>query len=110
MENGYVQEVALDFVKAVKQSVEYQEYEMQVAKIKRQPELYVKVNEFRQKNFVIQNTEKSDDIMDRIDELEQEYEELREIPLVEDFLEAETSFCRMMQEINILVTRELDFQ
>lgn len=105
-----MQGAALDFVRAVKESAEYQEYEMQLAKIKRQPELYEKVNEFRQKNYVIQNMESSDDIMDRMEELEQEYEQLRDIPLVEDFLEAETSFCRMMQEINMFITKELDFQ
>lgn len=110
MENGGMQKAALDFVGAVKASAEYQEYEMQLAKIKNQPELYEKVNEFRQKNFIIQNTENSEDILDRMEELEREYEEVREVPLVDDFLEAETSFCRMMQEINMFITKELDFQ
>lgn len=110
MTDDYMQDVAMDFVRAVKQSEEYREYAMQLAKIKMQPELYEKVNEFRQKNYILQNTGNNEDLMDRMDELECEYEELREIPLVEDFLGAETSFCRMMQETNRFITKELDFQ
>lgn len=101
---------ALEFAEAIKNSPEFRQYEMQLIKIKKQPELYLKVNEFRQKNFMIQNTEDADTLMDRMDELEQEYEELKENPLAEDFLEAETSFCRKMQEIHLLITEELNFQ
>lgn len=110
MTDRHMHDAAVGFVSAVKQTKEYVEYEMQLTKIKMQPELYEKVNEFRQKNFAIQNTEDSEKLMDRMDELEHEYEELRSIPLVEDFLEAETAFCRLMQEVNIFITRELNFQ
>lgn len=110
MESGYMQEAVLDLVRAVKSSEEYRNYELQLAELKKQPVLYDKVNEFRQKNFHIQNTETSENIMDCMDELEKEYEELRENSLVEEFLEADTSFCRMMQEINIFITKELDFE
>ena len=41
---------------------------------------------------------------------EQEYMKFRENPLVEDFLRAELAFCRMMQEVNILITAEIDFE
>ena len=110
MADKHMHDAAVEFVSAVKQSKEYMEYEMQLTKMKMQPELYEKVNEFRQKNFVIQNTEDSEKLMDRMEELDREYEELRSIPLVEDFLEAETAFCRLMQEVNMFVTKELNFQ
>lgn len=109
-DNGNMEMAALDFVGAIKNSPEFRQYEMQLLKIKKQPELYQEVNEFRQKNFVVQNTEDKDTLMDRIDELAQEYEQLRENPLVEDFMEAEISFCRMMQEVNTFITKELNFQ
>ena len=110
MTDKHMHDAAVGFVSAVKQSKEYMEYEMQLTKMKMQPELYEKVNEFRQKNFVIQNTEDSEKLMDRMEELDREYEELRSIPLVEDFLEAETAFCRLMQEVNMFVIKELNFQ
>lgn len=110
MSESYTHSLAHNFVQAMKRSEEYREYEMQLTKIKQQPDLYEKTNEFRQKNFFIQNTEDAEHLMDRMEELDREYADLRSIPLVEDFLDAETSFCRMMQEVNLLVTRELNFQ
>lgn len=108
-DRGTMRDAAMEFVRAVKDSREYREYALQLTKLKRQPGLYDRVNEFRQKNFMIQNMEDPDNLMDRMDELDREYEEIRENPIAEDFLEAETDFCRMMQEINMLVTKELDF-
>ena len=105
-----VQDATMEFVGALKRSVAYREYEAQLAKIKREPELYGKVNEFREKNFLIQNSEDAEKLQERMDELDREYEELRTIPLAEDFLKAEASFCRMMQDINMQIVMELDFQ
>ena len=103
-------DAAIDFVRAVKASEEYREYTVQLEKIKKQPELFERVNAFRRKNFQIQNTEDSEKLLDRMDELDEEYEQLREIPMAGDFFDAETSFCRMMQDIDIMIIRELDFQ
>ncbi|MBR6770235.1 MAG: YlbF family regulator [Lachnospiraceae bacterium] len=110
MLDNQMQDATMEFIEALKRSASYREYETQLTRIKQQPELYGRVNEFRKKNFVIQNTEDEEKLLDRMDELDQEYEELRTIPLAEDFLKAETSFCRMMQTINMHIVRELDFQ
>lgn len=94
----------------IQQSDTYKEYLNQREKLKKQPELYDKVNEYRQRNFDIQNETDSEDMFDRMDEFEREYAKFRENPLVEGFLSAELSFCRMMQEINVLLTAEIDFE
>ena len=108
--DNHMRNTAMAFAQEVKQSESYQEYERQLARIKEQPELYEKVNEFRRKNFDVQNSEPPESMMERMEELEQEYSWLRENALVEDFLQAELAFCRMMQEIDVLIVRELDFQ
>ena len=108
--DNHIKNTAMTFAQEVKQSEIYQEYERQLSKIKEQPELYGKVNEFRQKNCDIQNSEPPESMMERMEELEQEYAWLRENALVEDFLQAELAFCRMMQEIDALIVKELDFQ
>ena len=36
--------------------------------------------------------------------------EFRENPVVDDFLRAELAFCRMMQEMYVLLTAEIDFE
>ena len=68
------------------------------------------MNEYRQKNFDLQNETASEELFDRIEAFEREYAKFRENPLVEDFLRAELSFCRMMQDINVLLTAEIDFE
>ncbi|NLL76651.1 MAG: YlbF family regulator [Clostridiales bacterium] len=105
-----MRDASMKFVSAVRKSAEYCEYVMQLNKIKMQPELYSKVNEFRRKNFNFQNAEEGENLLECMEELDKEYESLREIPLVSDFLAAETSFCRMMQEATELIVKELDFQ
>ncbi|MBQ6806679.1 MAG: YlbF family regulator [Lachnospiraceae bacterium] len=97
-------------VEEIKKSDIYIEYDCQRDKLKKQPELFERVKEFRQRNFELQNSEQGDDLFEKIDAFEKEYEKFREIPLVEDFLSAELAFCRMMQDVNMQITAELDFE
>lgn len=105
-----IEEATKKFAAYIQQSDTYKEYLCQRERLKKQPELYEKVNEYRQRNFDIQNETDSEDLFDKMDEFEREYAKFRENPLVEDFLRAELSFCRMMQEINVLLTAEIDFE
>ena len=108
--DNYIRKTTMTFAQEVKQSEAYQEYARQLARIKEEPELYEKVNEFRKRNFDIQNNEAPERLMERLEELDREYAWLREKAEVDEFLNAELKFCRMMQEIDALIIRELDFQ
>lgn len=108
--DSHMRNTVITFAQEVKRSEVYQEYERQLARIKEQPELYGKVNEFRQTNFDIQTNEAPENMMERMEQFEREYSWLRENALVEDFLQAELAFCRMMQEVDALIVEELDFQ
>ncbi|MFG6338987.1 MAG: YlbF family regulator [Lachnospiraceae bacterium] len=103
-------EAARDFADKIMTSDAYREYLYQREKIKKQPEIYEKVNEFRQRNFDLQNETDSEDMLDRMEAFEREYEKFRENPLVDDFLQAELAFCRMMQEVYVLLADEIDFE
>lgn len=103
-------EAARAFADQIMTSDTYRQYYYQREKIKKQPELYEKVNEFRQRNFDLQNETDSDDMLDRMEAFEREYEKFRENPLVDDFLRAELAFCRMMQEVYVLLADEVDFE
>lgn len=98
------------FVGDIKKSEIYVEYAFQRDKLKKQPELFDKVKEYRQKNFELQNSTQGEDLFEKMDAFEKEYEKFREIPLVDDFLRAELAFCRMMQEVNAQIMTELDFE
>lgn len=100
----------IKFVEAIKATETYQKYSVQLERIKGEPELFDKVNEYRWRNYELQNTSQVDQLFDRIDAFEKEYEKFRENPLVDDFLNAELAFCRMMQEINVYITEELEFE
>lgn len=100
----------LKYAKAIKETDTYKKYYEQLERLKKYPKQYQKVNEFRQKNFEIQNTTGKDELFDKMDEFEREYEEFREDPVVDDFLRAELAFCRMMQEIVLYITEAVEFE
>ena len=110
MSDKEIIEAAKQFADTIMTSDTYKEYLYQREKIKKQPELYEKVNEFRQRNFDLQNEADSNDIFDRMEAFEREYEKFREDPFVDGFLQAELAFCRMMQEVYVLLAEEIDFE
>lgn len=99
-----------DFADILKATDIYKEYAFQKEKIKRQPELFEKVNEFRQRNFDLQNESDSEELFERMEAFNKEAEKFRENPLVDDFLSAELAFCRMMQEVYAELTLQMDFE
>lgn len=110
MSDREIIEAAREFADKIMTSDTYKEYLYQREKIKKEPELYARVNEFRQRNFELQNETDGEELLDRLEEFEREYEEFRENPLVDDFLSAELAFCRMMQEVYVLMADEVDFE
>lgn len=104
-----VEKAADKYIEAILDTTYYKEYALQRDKLLKQPELYEKVKEFRIKNYMIQTRKEGDDLLNAMDDLQREFESIREIPLVEDFLAAELAFCRMMQELNHKVADALDF-
>lgn len=110
MSDSEIMEATKKFAATIQESDTYKEYLLQREKIKTQPELYDKVNEYRQKNFDLQNESDGEDLFDRMEAFEREYAKFRENPLVDDFLQAEVAFCRMMQDVNVLLAAEIDFE
>lgn len=110
MLDHHMEAAAGKFVKAIKDTDVYKRYCYQLEKIKKSPELFEQVNEYRHRNYEIQNTSQVNELFDKMDAFEKEYEKIRENPIVDDFLTAELAFCRLMQEINMIITEELDFE
>lgn len=110
MSDSELKEAIKQFADRIMASDTYREYLYQREKIKMQPELYDKVNEYRQRNFELQNETDSEELFDRMEAFEKEYEKFREDPLVDDFLRAELAFCRLMQEVDLLLAQAIDFE
>lgn len=98
------------FVENIKKTEEYESYNAQVLAIQKFPELMEQINSYRKENFEIQNRYEGDELYDKMDEFSNKYESFLENPRVNDFLQSETAFCRMMQEINVYIMEGINFQ
>lgn len=98
------------FVKAVKETETCKRYYYQLEKLKKNPELFKKVNEYRMQNYEIQNTSQDHEMFEKMDAFEKKYEKFRDNPIVDDFLRAELALCRLIQEVNVYLTEEIGFE
>ena len=105
-----VQEALEQLAQAVKESEVYREYRRQSERVDNAGDMREKRDEDRVRNFELQNSVQTEDLLDKLDDFEREYEKFREDPLVEEFLDAELAFCRMMQEIDVKLAEAMDFE
>ncbi len=98
-----------NLVDTIKNTDEYKEFQFQKDKIDKFPELKDRINEFRKKNYELQNSGQSATLMEDAERLQKENEDLLENPLSADFLQAELEFCRMMQDVNACIIEGVDF-
>ncbi len=97
------------FAEKVRKTEIYRNYLLQAEKVKREPELKQKIDEFRFKNFELQNTTDSEELFDKTDAFTAEYEAFRANPVVDAYLSAELEFCRMMQRVYQSISERVDF-
>ena len=105
-----VQEALEQLAQAVKESEVYRENRRQSERVDNAGDMREKIDEYRVRNFELQNSVQTEDLLDKLDDFEREYEKFREDPLVEEFLDAELAFCRMMQEIDVKLAEAMDFE
>ena len=105
-----VQKALEQLAQAIKDSDIYLEYRRQSEKVDNTGDMREKIDEYRVRNFELQNSVQTEDLLDKLDAFEREYEKFREDPLVEEFLDAELAFCRMMQEIDVKLAEAMDFE
>lgn len=87
-------------VEVIKDSSTYRRYTACENKLKEQPGLRKRIDEFRLAAYQFNNYEKGGtDLFDKLDQFEKEYGEFRRNPAINEFLEAELDVCRMLQKI-----------
>ena len=96
-------------IAAILDSPEYRAYDEQRNKVNQFPELKAKIDEFRERNYLLQISDDAD-ALEKLEQFEREYSDFLEEPLVADFLAAELAFCRMMQDVNLHITESLRFE
>lgn len=96
-------------VDAVLSSEEYRQYRALQEQISLEPEKEKAINNFRRRNYLLQKNKDNIDLFDEIDKLEQEFREFLQEPLVEEYLSAELSVCRLVQRINRKLMEQIKF-
>lgn len=99
-----------ELVETIKHSSEYTRYCKALAKLQEYPEIEREANEFRKKSYEIQKQKNSNHIFDEMVHLQDEYASLRRNPMVEEYLTSELAVCRVFQNINWKIIRDLNFQ
>ena len=113
MEVGMTSEIqakAKELAELILNSEEYQNYIKSKEVLKADKELYDKVNELRRRNYFLQVEGDENSIYDEMCKIQNEFDMIRQDNRVDKFLRDEVSLCRMIQQINKIVTKEIDFE
>lgn len=94
-------------VGAIKRSPEYKAYKAREAELNCHPELWDRVERFCARNFYLQNTAESESLFEELDRLNRESLELRKVPEVNAYLQAELNLCRLLQNISLDINGSL---
>ena len=108
METNTIEESINRLLEAVKESPEYLEFRKQSTILGMDSELKARVDAFRADNYRVQNEADSDNLFEVVEQMGKESAELRRLPLVNSYLDAELALCKMMQRICIKLTEDID--
>ena len=86
------------FLNEFQNSSAFRDYKYQKERIKKVPGMKDRINEFRKKRFEFQKYQ-GEDLFEKIDEFQREYQAFKEEPIVRDYLAAELEICRLVQQI-----------
>lgn len=86
------------FLNELQESSAFRDYKYQKERIKKVPGLKERINDFRRERFEFQEYS-GDDLFEKIDEFQREYQAFKEEPFVREYLAAELEICRLVQEI-----------
>ena len=108
LKNSMVDVKTAELAQAVADSEESKSYLHYLEEIKKQPELYEKVCDYRRRNFELQNMDVADNMFDEVMRFQMENAGIRKNELVNEFLKAELSVCRMLQGITRVIADSVE--
>ena len=102
---------SLDELKeAIQNSDPVVRYRTARAEVRKYPEKHARIQEFRKKNYLLQNSKEQIDLFVELDRLEQEYMDLYKDPLTSEYLASEVAVCRIVQQASREIIECLDFE
>ena len=100
--------LAQTVIDTILETREFSRYRELLEELEKQPDLFLRVNQMREKNFRLQH-EENVDLLDMYDSLANEYEDVINNELVGAFMEAEVAACRVVKDFVYTVTKGLEF-
>lgn len=101
-----VKDKLYELIQAVKDSPEYQNFEKYKYELNKNYDLRRRVDDYRRICYSMQQS--GEDLYDKSDDLTREFSDLFANTTSQEFLMAESSVCRMIREICIALSREID--
>ncbi len=96
-------------ISSIKNSKIYRNYEEASREVSKEPGLQERIDEYRRNNFLIQQNNEGEELLQKLEEFELETAAFRYEPLVDKFLCAERDFVRLKQDIDNKMLSELEF-
>lgn len=96
-------------VHAIKHSQEYNQYQSLLENVKRHPEIYQRIGEFRRRSILFQNSDHANAI-DENNQLQKEFADLQNNGLANEFMAAEHQYCQMIRELQKYFLDNLDLE
>ena len=97
-----IDELKKEIIHEILNSEEYREYRRLQNEIDRIPDLKRQIDEFRMKNFMLQNSPDGQNLFEAMENLNKEYADMRNQDIVNRYLMTEITFCRYMSDIYLL--------
>lgn len=108
MEENTLEEIISRLLASIKESAEYIEFEKQKEILSQDSDLKKRVDAFRAKNYRIQSQCSSDQLFEVVEQMGKESAELRRLPLVNAYLDAELALCRLIQQVCVSITEGIE--
>lgn len=95
-------------VQAIKESSEYRLYKQAEAVLDEDPQLKCRVEDFDRANFRLHTQNDPQQLFRGINALDKEFQELRKIPQVNAYIQAELDLCKLLQYVSLEINGEID--
>ena len=105
-----IKEYTLQLSAALRGSEAYKAFREVSRKVSEEPQLRQRLDEFRKKNYLLQNGSNAYDLFDDVQNLEREYEDMRKNPVIQEYLEAELQICRIIQRCADEILTSVDME
>ena len=105
-----IKEYTVQLSAALRGSEAYKAFREVSRRVSEEPQLRQRLDEFRKKNYLLQNGSNAYDLFDDVQNLEREYEDMRKNPVIQEYLAAELQICRIIQRCadEILTSVEIE--